>query len=523
MARYAIGHQDFKGIIDGGYLYADKSSYIATLLEGNKYYFLARPRRFGKSLFLSTLEYFFLGERNLFKGLAIDSYVWDWESYPVIHLDLNGANYTVNESSLQTKLMNQMQEYERKYGVEVKEADLSVRFEKLIARLYDKYGRQVVVLVDEYEKPVIDTISNKELSDRYREILRGFYGVLKSADKYLKLVFLTGVTKFGQMSVFSALNNIKDISLDDRYAGICGITENELTHYFLEGIEDFALKYKIDASHAIKILKENYDGYHFSEHCPDIYNPYSLLNALDSLKIEPYWASTGTPSLLVECLLSHKYDLDNLNRATATSRRLLNLNDQFDDPLTLFYQTGYLTIKHYDEDLSLYKLGYPNREVEQSFFEYLLPYYSNLDRVDMESITDDFKKNINCGEPQQAIEILQAFSAGINYDLIPTPKVERHFQTILYMFASLVVSKNIKVSPEKKTSDGRIDLIIETPKYVYIIELKRDSTPETALQQIKDKHYSLPFSKDGRTIFLIGINFSTAERRIDSFKILTEK
>lgn len=519
MARYAIGHQDFKGIVSEGYVYADKTMFISKLLEGSKYYFLARPRRFGKSLFLSTLEYFFLGEKDLFKNLAIGSYNWDWLEYPVIHLDLNGSNYTDKKSSLETKLGNLLQEVEDRYGLENNNEDISARFDGLIKKLAEKYNRQVVVLVDEYEKPVIDAIDDKCLSDKYREALRGFYSVLKSDDKYLKLVFLTGVTKFGQMSVFSALNNIKDISLDERFSSICGITESELLTYFNEGIKDFARKHRIDYDQAVRILKENYDGYHFSESCPDIYNPYSLLNALDSLKIESYWASSGTPTLLVQCLQRRRYNLDKLNGVTASTKRLQNLNEQLDDPVTLFYQTGYLTIKGYEEEFQQYVLGYPNREVEQSFFEFLLPYYSNMPSIEVESVTDAFKRAINHGDPTAAMREFESFSASISYDIIPVSNVERHFQSMLLMFTSLVVSRNVKVIPEHKTSDGRIDLVIETPKFVYIIEIKRDQSPEKALEQIKDKNYALPYISGGREVFLIGMNFSSESRRIEGYRI----
>ena len=371
MARYAIGLQDFKSLRKGDYIYVDKTDYIARLLEGSKYYFLGRPRRFGKSLFVSMLEYFFNGERDLFKGLAVDSYKWNWETYPVIHLDLNGANYTERKEALVSKLIQQLKYTEEKYDIIPSTEEIAERFEYLITQLYKKTGKEVVVLVDEYEKPVLDVIDNPALSDSYRETLRAFYSVLKSTDKYLKLVFMTGVTKFGKMSVFSGLNNIKDISLDDRYGAVCGITRQELIENFREGIVSLATKKKVTYEEALEILKSNYDGYHFSEDCPDIYNPYSLLNALDSRKIEAYWAETGTPTLLIQTLLRRNYDLSELDGVYASSKRLTTLTDQLDDPIPLFYQTGYLTIKSYDENLEQFLLSYPNLEVEKAFFDFL--------------------------------------------------------------------------------------------------------------------------------------------------------
>lgn len=383
MVRYPIGKQDFKSLREGEYAYVDKTHYITKLLEGSTYYFLGRPRRFGKSLFLSTLEYFFLGERELFKDLAIDSYQWSWEEYPVIRIDLNGADYAETPGALSEKLSQQLDLVEEKYGIENKSRNLIDRFYQLIRRLSESRTKKVVVLVDEYEKPVIDAIGKSEVQNKNKEFLRGFYGVLKSLDKYLKLVFLTGVTKFGQMSVFSGLNNIDDISMDDAFGAVCGITETELRQTFRDGIIAFAERNDTTEEGALAQLKENYDGYHFSERCPDLYNPYSLIKALSKNKIGSYWSLSGTPSLLAKMLLEEKYDLGNLNGIRATERRLMGIGNQFEDAISLLYHTGYLTIKHYDRELEEYVLGFPNKEVEQAFFEYLLPqlYYKRLDGI----------------------------------------------------------------------------------------------------------------------------------------------
>ena len=520
MVKYPIGKQDFKSLRDEGYVYVDKTHFIPKLIEEGSYYFLGRPRRFGKSLFLSTLEYFFRGERELFVGLNVESYKWKWEKYPVLHFDLNGIDYTV-DGNLALKLNQFLNDSAKRYGLALPDRDPAIRFSQLINHIYEATGLQVVVLIDEYDKPVIDNIDNEELRERNRDTLRGFYSVLKSADRYLKMVFMTGVTKFGQMNVFSGLNNIRDISLKTTYNTICGITEDELKSNFESGIKKLAEVEHMDFDGALKLLKDNYDGYHFSENCPDLYNPFSLINALADSTIDPYWYATGTPKFLADLLIKQKYDLEDLNNITISRDRLLNINNSFDDPVSLLYQTGYLTIKEYDKEIREYTLGYPNLEVEKAFFNYLIPNYTVSTNKDIDSQIDEFKRNINKGEVQKAIEALEAFSAGISYDMIPSPETERHFQMLLYMFIKLVVSKNVKTIPEYKTSDGRIDLLIETPKYVYIMEIKRDGSSKEAIRQIEDKNYPLQFKDDPRKIFLIGLNFSSSKKRIDSFEIKT--
>lgn len=521
MSVYPIGQQDFKGVIEGGYKYADKTSFIIRLLEEKgKYYFLGRPRRFGKSLFLSTLEYFFLGEKSLFKGLAIDSYDWDWKSYPVVHLDLNGTVYSESSSSLSATLTDQMEIAARKYGVSApSNENLEISFRTLLHNLFEKTGSPVVVLVDEYEKPVLDTIDNPELRELYRERLRGFYSVLKSCDKYLRLVFLTGVTKFGKMNVFSALNNIHDISLEDRYAAICGITREELLGEFHAGVEAIASAEGVDFDESLRQLKENYDGYHFSARCPDIYNPYSLLTAFRNGEIGAYWSETGTPSILARMLVSRNYDLEKLNGAKATREMLMDVGGDFDEPLPMFYQTGYLTIKDYNPVLKIYLLGFPNREVETAFFNFIIPYYLRSRREAAGSYIMDFAEGIIGGEPEKAVRALMDFSATINYELVPKVEVERHFQQMMYVFSRLLLPYATSVKAEEHTSDGRIDLLISTSEYVYVFELKKDVGSEEALQQILDKDYTSALRKDGRKVYLIGLNFSTERRRLDAFSI----
>lgn len=515
--KYPIGKQDFKAIREEGYLYVDKTRFIAELLEGSSYSFLARPRRFGKSLFLSTLECFFRGERDLFKGLYIDSYDWEWEEFPVIHIDLNGVNYTTDKSALLLKLNKELEAVENKYEVKHYQGLTSLRLDTLIRNLFEKTGRKIVVLVDEYEKPILDTIDNPVLCDQFREELRGFYGVLKSLDRYLKFVFITGITKFGKMNIFSQFNNILDISLLDRYNSVCGITDDEIREYFKEGVEKLGESKGIEPEGALSLLKENYDGYHFSENCPDLYNPYSLICALANSDINPYWSETGTPTILAQMLLSNDYSLEDLNGIRVQKNRLMDVGYEFDDPVPLFYQTGYLTIKHYNRALNLFTLGFPNSEVEVAFFNFLMPYYMKAKSAKSKSFVTDFIEGIHTGDAEGAMKALEAFSSSINYDIVQAPEVERHFQNMIYLFSRLIMPYTVTVKAEEHTSDGRIDLLITTERYVYIFEFKRDRSAKEALRQIEERGYWRQFSSDSREVFLIGVNFSTAKRRIDGY------
>ena len=519
MARYPIGQQDFGDIRKEGFTYVDKTQFIIKLLEGNKYYFLARPRRFGKSLFLSTLEYFFNGEKELFSGLAIDRYSWDWQPYPVIHIDLGIRTYTDPDSLLRA-LQIYMERYEDRFGIiPSPDADIYERFFNLVNKAYIATGKKVVVLVDEYEKPVIDNIDNPGLFEAHRDILRGFYSVLKASDASIRLVFLTGITKFGQMNVFSGLNNLRDISMSEEFSTICGITEEELKENFREGIQLFSEKRNLTYDEVLQLLKSNYDGYHFNGNCPDIYNPYSLINAFADLWIRPYWSITGTPSLLAKILKLKSFNLEKLDGAKISEGRLIGTDLQFDDPLALFYLTGYLTIKRYNEEERSYVLGYPNREVEEAFFNYLLPNYSGINKTESESYIDQLYDGFEGGDPAKAMDVLQEFSKSISYDVIPKLQSERQFQYLVYILCKLLSSRKSMVAVEQKTSDGRIDLLIETGRYVYIIELKFNGNAREALAQIERKNYGLPYRNDTREVFAIGINYSSDEKCIDDFII----
>lgn len=367
MRKYPIGIQSFEKIRKEDYLYIDKTEFIWRLVQEGTYYFLSRPRRFGKSLLISTMEAFFKGKRELFHGLALGEKEYDWLKYPVLHLDLNAQDYKENES-LERFLDNALTKWETEYEITPVIPDAAIRFANLIEVVYKQTGRSVVVLIDEYDKPLLANLFNKERSDRFRSMLKAFYGVLKSSDRYIKFAFLTGVTKFGQVSVFSDLNNLRDITLLPQYNDICGITETELAHNFSDDIRRLAVNIGETPEATAALLKVNYDGYHFCrQETEGIYNPFSLLNVLQNCELNDYWFSTGTPTLLVELLKRSNMDLSNLDGVERSANDLMGIDPSFGDPVPVIFQSGYLTIKGYDDRRRRYRLGFPNEEVERGF------------------------------------------------------------------------------------------------------------------------------------------------------------
>ncbi len=511
--RYPIGEQSFKVLREGGFLYVDKTEYIEKIVNGSQYYFLGRPRRFGKSLFLSTLKCFFEGRRELFKGLYIDSTDWKWEPYPVLYLDLNTSGYQ-EENNLEILIENYLQIEENRYGIVPTQKDHTVRMGNLIRIMYEKTGKGVVILVDEYDKALVNNIHNPEQFEMYRSKLASLYSNFKSSAEYIKLVFLTGVSRFGKLSVFSALNNIFDITFDLDFSAICGITEAELKENFREGIESLAARYKRSYEAELAELKRHYDGYHFSEECPDIYNPFSLLQVMAKRKYANYWISSGTPRLLAEQLRRNNTDLEKLIGIKCPQSSLEGLNIENMTPESLFYQTGYLTIKDYDISDDLYTLGLPNEEVKKGFFEYLMPWYSKIKESDVHVFIIDMRKEMESGEVESFMKRLESMFAGFGYDLEFDD--ERNVQNAFLILFTLL---GMNIDAEVRTSDGRIDLLVRTLEYVYIMELKFDGSPEEALEQIQRKEYSLPWAIDDRKVIEIGINYSSEKRRIDGWKV----
>lgn len=512
--KLPIGIQSFEDLRNKGFKYVDKTAIVYKLVTEGKYYFLSRPRRFGKSLFLNTLESYFLGKKELFEGLAIAELEHDWTEYPVLHLDLNTRNYA-DKSSLEAELNKHLEQWEAEYGDTYSNRSIEERFTQVIRLAYEKTGRQVVILVDEYDKPLLQAIGNTELQEAYRATLKGFYGALKSMDGCIRFAFLTGVTKFGKVSVFSDLNNLRDLSMLPQYHDICGITEEELRTNFKEDVAELASAQNMTVDETYAALRENYDGYHFcEEELPGIYNPFSLLNAFTNRKIDYYWFETGTPTYLVELLKLHQYNLSGIEKEEVVSDVLNSVDIASTNPLPVIYQSGYLTIKGYDEEFGLFKLGFPNKEVRQGFVRFLIPSYTNVDAVGSGFEISRFVRSLREGDIEGFMERLQSFLSACPYEL--EPQQERHFQSVMFILTALC---GYHVEIESHTNKGRMDMTVKTKDYIYIFEFKFNKSAEEALAQIIEKGYAEPFKSDGRQIVKVGVNFSTACRNIDRWVV----
>ena len=511
--KYPIGIQNFGEIRTNGYVYVDKTAVVHRLVQDGKYYFLSRPRRFGKSLFLSTLRAYFEGRRELFEGLAIAKLEKEWKSYPVLHLDLNARDYS-GVDSLLAELNRHLEVWEKEYGDEFRERATEERFLQIIKKVYDQTGKRVVILVDEYDKPLIQTIDDPETQDLIRRKLKPFYGVLKTMDEYIQFAFLTGVTKFGKVSVFSDLNHLTDLSLLPQFADICGITEDELHHHFDEGVAELAAANNMTKDECYARLKHDYDGYHFYPNSMGIYNPFSLLNTLAYKVFKDYWFETGTPTILVRQLQKTDYPLEDLTREEITTDTLNSIDVMNENPLPLIYQSGYLTIKDYDSRFDVYTLGFPNREVEEGFIKFISPFYTPKAKGMSGFSVRSFIKDVETGNAEGFMRRLEALFADGNYQIIGDEEI--YFQNTLYVFFKLL---GFYVDVERHTTDGRMDILMQTPEYIYLMELKKDQSAAVALQQIEDKGYALPFAADPRPPFKIGINFNTKTRKIDDWKI----
>lgn len=513
--KYPVGIQTFSEIISNGYVYVDKTEFIHRLVSRGKYYFLSRPRRFGKSLLVSTLESFFRGQKELFKGLWIYDREWDWQEYPVFHLALNGQDYTSVES-LNELLHNNICRWERLYGLQHDDNIKSpaVRFSNVIERVSEKTGRQVAILIDEYDQPMLQNIEEgkEELYEQMRQALQGFYSVLKVQDRYIKFGFLTGITKFSKVSVFSGLNNLNDISLDRETNAICGISESELGEYFGRGISDLAEANGMTPGEARAMLKQMFDGYHFSAEGEDIYNPFSLLTTFEKNAFGSYWFESGTPSFLIKLVQKNFRDYSRIGEAECSESDLKGSDIYRRNPVPLLYQSGYLTIKGYDREFNEYTLDYPNEEVAHGFARDLLKICSRCEEP--ENIIKNFVKSVRRGDTEGFMELLQSLFADIPYDQIPDR--ELHYENMMYLVMKLM---GFYTRTEYRTSGGRIDMVVDTDRYIYIMELKLNGTAREALAQIKEREYALPFRKEGKELILIGANFTDTKRRLDSWVI----
>ena len=511
--RYPIGIQTFSEIRKGGYIYADKTGYVYRLAHQFKFVFLSRPRRFGKSLLVSTMKSYFEGQRDLFEGLEAGRLETEWEEYPVLHISLASAKGGTVEN-LNEMVGNKLSWLEDKYDIHSDGNELGKRLENLIKGCYDKFHKNVVVLIDEYDVPLLTVMHHPEMLDKMRMALRAFYAPLKDCDEFLRFVFITGISKFSQLSIFSELNNLKRITMVPEYSAICGITEQELHEQWGDAVADMAAEMGITTEEAYRLLKEKYDGYHFAEDMTDVYNPFSLLNALVDRRIKDHWFETGTPTVLVNMLQKFGTDITRLDGSMARSVEFDAPTEQMKSVIPLFYQSGYLTIKDYDRETDTYTLGYPNSEVFQGLMDALTPYYVWDDTMTTSNSIVDMYRALRKGDLEEMLEHLKTFLASIPY--AEGANTEGHFQQLLYEVFSLM---GRYLLTEVRTAKGRIDVVWQSRTDIYVFELKIDQPAQKALQQINEKGYLIPFSYDERRLHKIGLSFSMKTHTIEEWVI----
>ena len=512
---YPIGIQTFSEIREKNYLYIDKTEYVYRMTHFAKYVFLSRPRRFGKSLLTSTLHSYFSGRKDLFQGLAMERLEKDWIEYPVLHFDMSTAKHVDKEQLLQ-ELNLKLSEYEGVYGKGQEEINPNQRLMGLIKRAYGQTGRQVVVLIDEYDAPLLDVVHEKENLGVLRNIMRNFYSPLKACDPYLKYVFLTGITKFSQLSIFSELNNITNISMDEPYAAICGITENEMLTQMKEDVKRLAVKLEITPEEVLLKLKENYDGYHFTYPSPDLYNPFSLLNAFADGKFGSYWFGSGTPTYLIKMLEKFGVEPSDIGPKQAKASVFDAPTETMTNITPLLYQSGYITIKDYNKILDLYTLDIPNKEVRLGLMESLLPNYVGNETPEATTMVAYLFYDIQNGDMDSALRRLQTFLSTVPY--CDNTKYEGHYQQLFYVIFSLL---NYYVDVEVRTPRGRVDVVLCTKTTLYVMELKLDKTADEAMEQINLKNYPERFALCGLPVVKVAINFDSERCTIGEWKLQT--
>lgn len=524
--KFPVGIQSFEKIIKGGFVYVDKTNLVYDLVSEGKIYFLSRPRRFGKSLLVSTLENYFLGKKELFKGLAIEHLETEWKTYPIFHLDFNGEDF-LNVDALPNRLNLYLEKWENQYGlVPDEKASFGYRFAEILRTAHEQCGVPCVVLVDEYDKPILDTLEKGKvcvedgaemtLADKNRNILKGFFSSLKLADQDLQFVFLTGVTKFAKVSVFSDFIQPLDISKVAKYDTICGITKEEFDNYFKEPISQMAVAYGVTTDEMYEMLLKKYDGYHFSRRLVGVFNPFSLLSAFATQEMGEYWFSSGTPTYLVQLLNRDNVNLDEIAGRYYGEREFLDFKMDKDTPLPMLYQSGYLTIKGYNPRTNTYKLDVPNDEVKMGLIPLLMDTYLST-TVSSESWIASAIDDLENGEIEKFMQKLTAFLASIPYSMHEKQTTERFFHYTFYLIFRLA---SIYVTfTEKQQSQGRADCILETEKYVYIFEFKLDGSADSAMEQIKEKGYAKEYATDKRKVVLIGCSFSSKTRTVEEWKV----
>lgn len=510
MKKLPIGIQSFESLRKDDYLYVDKTQLVFNLVHDGKYFFLSRPRRFGKSLLLTTLKAYFEGRKDLFEGLAIMELEHDWKQHPVLHLDLNTGDYTSVEG-LWDMFRRYIENWEKQYGIVPTIDSLPNRFVNIINSMQD-----VVILVDEYDKPLLQTMEDVELQDRFRTILRSMYSVLKTCDAHIRFALLTGVSRFSHVSIFSDLNNLTDITLNNAYATICGITEEELRTVFAERISALATQQGTTDDNILVQLKAMYDGYHFSDSMVDVYNPFSLLNAFFNRDFRSYWYQSGTPTFLIKRLENNRVQIPDLSEGNLVTNSLVDTDSVGDNWLALFFQTGYLTIKGYNIITQSYRLGFPNREVEEGFVKSLLPHYTKRNVQQTSSFLEGAYDALMGGDPEEFLRQMQVFLAGVPYELVRDD--ENYYQTVVYLLCRLI---GFYTQAEFHTSYGRIDMVLQTNDYIYIFEFKINLPAKIGAKQIEEHDYALPFASDPRKLFKVAVSFNTQKRNVDDWTIKT--
>ena len=525
--KYPIGIQSFDQIIEDGYVYVDKTDLVYKLVKEGKIYFLSRPRRFGKSLLISTLKSYFQGKKDLFKGLAIDKLETEWAEYPVFHIDFNGGFFD-KDGELQKRIMGYVETWESQWGKDPFNEEIGMRFAYVLKQAHAKTGKRAVVLIDEYDKPLLDVIDtgNKgvlngeetKLEDIHRGMLKALYGVFKLADSDLQFVLLTGVTKFSQVSVFSGFNQPDDISMSGKYEALCGITKYELLSVFDEPIHELAAKLRRSYEDTVALLKKKYDGYHFGDEMIEIFNPFSILNCFNKLQLRNFWFASGTPSYLVRLLAHCNENINELVGKYYDASQFIDYKADVEQPLPMIYQSGYLTIKDYNERLYTYKLDFPNEEVRNGFIDAVASGYFKGNQSPTAWIID-VTTSLEKGDTAKFEKLMTSLLSSISYRFQRKQdqmECERYFQYTFYLIVKMLGFYNAVA--EKETSEGRIDCVVECPDYVYIIEFKLNGSAEAALNQIDEKGYAKPYAADSRKVIVLGINFSSEKGTIDGFR-----
>ena len=512
--RYPIGIQTFSEIRERNYLYIDKTQYLVDFIDkGYKYVFLSRPRRFGKSLFASMIHAYYEGRKDLFEGLAMGEYEKDWVKHPVLHFDMSGAKH-MDKDMLERYLADMLTDQEAVFGYKSEKQDPNIRLKDLVVTANRLTGRKVALIIDEYDAPLLDVVHEELNLVALRRAMQNFYSPIKSLDPYLEFVFLTGITKFAQLSIFSELNNLFNISMYDKYSAICGISSEELHTQMQPDVECLAEHLHLSVDETFERLKLKYDGYHFSKNSEDVYNPFSLIKALASGDIGDYWFDSGTPTYIIKLLQKYNVGLRDLTGQDAGVSDFDVSPENMTTALPLLYQSGYLTIKHYDPMIDLYTLGYPNEEVHTGMVRSLAANYLTPAEGTNSSFVIKFVKAVIADDMEQALTLMRAYLAGVSYRL--SNKTERDVQTIFYLVFSLIGSF-IKV--EEESAHGRADVVITLPSVVYVMELKFDGSADAALRQIDEKGYLIPYTADGKRLVKVGVNYSSEERTITEWRI----